>query len=224
MPLKKLRKDVQSFCGIARNLCYRRGMNAYEPSDKPLEGILARAREAAGGEKVDLKDLVQAFGDRAFGPVMILCSLFLMTPIGIIPGLPAAFGLIVIVFALQLLFRRDYPWMPELLRKVEISDTALEKTQQKVSPILRKIDTFIHPRLPWVTSGVMQALTALLAILLSITLVPLGMVPFGVVAPAFIIGLLGLGITARDGVLIIIGFVLSLGVAYGVTSLILTRF
>jgi len=47
---------------------------------------------------------------------------------------------------------------------------------------------------------------------------------FGVVAPAFIIGLLGLGITARDGVLIIIGFVLSLGVAYGVTSLILTRF
>jgi len=114
--------------------------------------------------------------------------------------------------------------MPELLRKVKISDSALEKTQAKVSPILRKIDNVIHPRLPWVTSGPMQALTALLAILLAITLVPLGVVPFGVVAPAFIIGLLGLGITARDGVLIIIGFVLSLGVAYGVTSLILTRF
>ena len=199
-------------------------MNAYKSSDKPLESILERAREAANGEGVDLKDLVQAFGDRAFGPVMILCSLFLMTPIGIIPGLPAAFGLIVIIFAMQLLFRRDYPWMPEVLRKVKISDSALEKTQDKVSPILRKIDNVIHPRLPWVTSGPMQALTALLAILLAITLVPLGVVPFGVVAPAFIIGLLGLGITARDGVLIIIGFVLSLGVAYGVTSLILTRF
>ena len=196
-------------------------MNAYQSSDKPLEAILNRAREAANGEQVDLKDLVQAFGDRAFGPVMILCSLFLMTPIGIIPGLPAAFGLIVIVFALQLLFRRECPWMPEVLRKVEISDAALEKTQKKVSPLLRKIDNVIHPRLPWVTSGPMQALTALLAILLSITMVPLGVVPFGVVAPAFIIGLLGLGITARDGVLIIIGFVLSLGVAYGVTGLIL---
>lgn len=199
-------------------------MNAYQSSDKPLEGILDRAREAANGEQVDLKDLVQAFGDRAFGPVMILCSLFLMTPIGIIPGLPAAFGLIVIIFAMQLLFRREYPWMPEVLRKVEISDSALEKTQRKVSPLLRKIDTFIHPRLPWVTSGPMQALTALLAILLSITLVPLGVVPFGVVAPAFIIGLLGLGITARDGVLIIIGFLLSLCVAYGVTVLVLARF
>ena len=199
-------------------------MNAYHSSDKPLEGILDRAREAAGGEQVDLKDLVQAFGDRAFGPVMILCSLFLMTPIGIIPGLPAAFGLIVIIFAVQLLFRRKYPWMPEILRKVEISDSALEKTQKKVSPILRKIDSFIHPRLPWVTSGPMQVLTALLAIVLSITLVPLGVVPFGVVAPAFIIGLLGLGITARDGVLIIIGFILSLGVAYGVINLVMAQF
>lgn len=198
-------------------------MNAYQSSDKPLEGILNRAREAADGEQVDLKDLVQAFGDRAFGPVMILCSLFLMTPIGMIPGLPAAFGFIVIIFAMQLLFRRDYPWMPEVLRKVKISDAALEKTQQKVSPLLRKIDNVIHPRLPWVTSGPMQALTALLAILLALTLAPLGLVPFGVVAPAFIIGLLGLGITARDGVLIIIAFVLSLGVAYGVTELILSR-
>jgi hypothetical protein len=195
-------------------------MSSYQSSEKPLEGILEKAREAAAGDQIDLKDLVQAFGDRAFGPVMILCSLFLMTPIGMIPGLPAALGLVVIIFALQLLFRREYPWMPEILRKIEISDSALEKTQKKVSPILRKIDSFIHPRLPWVTSGPMQVLTALLAIILSLTMVPLGVVPLGVVAPAFIIGLLGLGITARDGVLIITGFVLSIGVAYVGVSLL----
>ncbi len=199
-------------------------MTTKETSDKPLEDILSRAREAADGEQIDLVDLVKAFGDRAFGPVMILCSLFLMTPIGMIPGLPAAFGLIVIVFALQLLFRRAHPWMPKVLRKVKISDTSLEKTQEKVSPFLRKIDSVIRPRLPWVTSGPMQAFTALLAIILAMTLLPLGVVPFGVVAPAFIIGLLGLGITARDGVLIIIGFSLSVGVAFGVTNLIMSGF
>ena len=209
------------YYGAVAFLCYRRRMSL-EQSDKPLEDILARARDAADGERVDLVDLVRAFGDRAFGPVMILCSLFLMTPVGMLPGLPAAFGLIVIVFALQLLFRKDYPWMPQILRKVEISDAALERTQNKIAPFLRKIDKLIHPRLPWVTSGPMQALTALLAIVLAATLVPLGMVPFGVVAPAFIIGLLGLGLTARDGVLIIIGFLLSIGVGYGVTSLIMS--
>lgn len=192
--------------------------------DKPLQNILDTARAAVDGTEVDLKTLVEAFGERAFGPVMILCALFLMTPLGAIPGLPAAFGLIIIVFALQLLFRREHPWMPEILRKIKISDSKLEKTRKIVSPILNKIDSVIHPRLPWVTSGPMQAVTALLAIVLALTMAPLGIVPFGVVAPAFIIGLLGLGITARDGVLIIIGFALSLGVAFGVSELIMARF
>ena len=188
--------------------------------EKPLQAILDTASDAVDGSEVDLKTLIQAFGDRAFGPVMILCALFLMTPLGAIPGLPAAFALIIIVFALQLLFRREHPWMPEILRKIKISEIKLEKARKFVSPVLNKIDNVIHPRLPWVTSGPMQALTALLAIILALTMAPLGIVPFGVVAPAFIIGLLGLGITARDGVLIIVGFVLSLGVAFGVTNLI----
>lgn len=191
---------------------------------KPLKSILDTATNAVDGVDIDLKTLVQAFGDRAFGPVMILCSLFLMTPLGAIPGLPLAFAVIIIVFSLQLLFRREHPWMPDILRKVKVSQSKLDKTRKVVTPILNTIDKIIRPRLSWVTSGPMQALTALLAIVLALTMAPLGIVPFGVVAPAFIIGLLGLGITARDGVLIIVGFVLSLGVAYGVTNLILTQF
>ena len=107
----------------------------------PLEAILGTARETVDGTETDLKTIVEAFGDRAFGPVMILCSLFLMTPIGAIPGLPAAFGLIIIVFALQLLFRRETPWMPDVLRRIKISDAKLEKTRKTVSPALRRIDS-----------------------------------------------------------------------------------
>jgi len=160
-------------------------------ADKPLEAIMDTAREAVGGTETDLKTIVEAFGNRAFGPVMILCSLFLMTPIGAIPGLPAAFGLIIIVFAIQLLFQREHPWMPDVLQKIKISDAKLEKTRKTVSPILRAIDNVIRSRLPWMTSGPAQILTALLSIILALTMIPLGVVPFGVVAPAFIIGLFG---------------------------------
>ena len=191
-----------------------------DAKEKPLEAILDTAKHTVGGTETDLKTLVEAFGNRAFGPVMILCSLFLMTPIGAIPGLPAAFGLIIIVFALQLLFQRDYPWMPEVLRRIKISDAKLEKTGKFITPTLRRIDSVIKFRLPFMTSGLAQMITALISIVLALTMIPLGVVPFGVVAPAFIIGLLGLGITARDGVLIIFGFALSLGVAIGVVSLI----
>lgn len=189
--------------------------------DKPLESILETAQDAVDGTETDLKTIVEAFGERAFGPVMILCSLFLMTPIGAIPGLPAAFGVIIIVFASQLLLRRDHPWMPEVLRKIKISEAKLEKTRKTISPALRRIDSVINVRLPWMTSAPAQVVTALISIILALTMIPLGVVPFGVVAPAFIIGLLGLGITARDGLLILLGFALSFGVVIGVVSILI---
>ena len=186
----------------------------------PLQSVLDRIESTLdGAESVDLITVVDAFGNRAFGPIMVLCGLCMMTPLGAIPGIPPAFGVIVIVFALQLLFRRRTPWMPEILRKVKIPADKLSKVQTKVRPFLAKIDGIISPRLDWAATGPMQVVVSLIAIVLSLTFFPLGMVPFGVVAPAAIVLILGLGITARDGVLILIGLSLSLGVFATVVSL-----
>ena len=144
----------------------------------------------------------------------------MITPLGAIPGLPPAFGVIVIVFALQLLFRRKTPWMPEVLRRVKIPADRLSKVQNKVRPFLAKIDGIIRPRLQWAATEPMLVLVSLVAIIISLTFFPLGMVPFGVVAPAVIILLLGLGLTARDGVLTILGLSLSVGVFAGVGVLL----
>ena len=152
---------------------------------------------------------------------MVLCGLCMMTPLGAIPGIPPAFGVIVIIFALQLLFRRKTPWMPKFLTKVKIPADKLQAVNAKVRPILAKIDGIISPRLNWASTGPAQVLVSVVAIILSLTFFPLGMVPFGVVAPAFIILLLGLGITARDGVIVLLALSLSLGVFWGALSLIL---
>ncbi len=187
----------------------------------PLQSVLDQIESALdGADSVDLKTVVEAFGNRAFGPIMVLCGLCLLIPfIGGIPGIPPAFGVIVIVFALQLLFRRKSPWMPEILRKVKIPAERFEKVQVKVRPFLAKVDKIINPRFRWATTGTMQVLVSVVAIVLSLTFFPLGMIPFGVVAPAVIILILGLGITARDGILILIGLSLSVGVFVGVAVL-----
>lgn len=190
-------------------------------ADTPLQSVLDQIETALdGSESVDLKTVVEAFGNRSFGPVMVLCGLCMMTPLGAIPGIPPAFGVIVIVFALQLLFRRETPWMPEVLRRVKIPSDRLSKVQAKVRPFLAKIDGVIRPRLLWAVTGPMQVLISVVAIVLALSFFPLGMVPFGVVAPAAIVLILGLGITARDGILTLIGLSLSLGVFIGVGKLI----
>ncbi len=194
----------------------------HNQADTPLQSVFDQIEIAMeGGKSVDLKTVVESFGNRSFGPVMVLCGLCMLTPLGIIPGIPPAFGVIVIIFALQLLFRRRTPWMPEVLRKVKIPADKLRAVNAKVRPVLAKIDGIISPRLSWACTGPAQVLVSLVAIILSLTFFPLGVVPFGVVAPAFIILLLGLGITARDGVIVIIALSLSLGVFWGVITLVL---
>jgi len=191
-------------------------------ADMPLQSVFTQIEDSLdGADSVDLKTVVDSFGNRAFGPIMVLCGLCMMTPLGILPGIPAAFGVIVIVFALQLLLRRRAPWTPEILRKVKIPAEKLVKVQTKVQPILAKIDNVIRPRLLWASTGVMQVVISIIAIILSATFFPLSVVPFGVVAPAAIILILGLGITARDGLFILVGLSLSFGVFIGVAKLIL---
>ena len=186
-------------------------------ADTPLQSVLDQVADTLdGAEFVDLKTVVQAFGNRSFGPIMILCGLCMVTPLGMIPGIPVAFGIIVIVFALQHLFGRETPWMPEVLRKVKIPADKLLKLREKLRPFLAKIDGIIRPRLQWAATGPMQVLVSVFAIILSLTFFPLGVIPFAVVGPAAIILLFGLGITARDGVLTLLGLSLSLGVFIGV--------
>jgi len=140
-----------------------------DQADTPLQSVMDQIETAMdGSNSVDLKTVVEAFGNRSFGPIMVLCGLCMMTPLGAIPGIPPAFGVIV----------------------------------------------------QWAATGPMQVVISIVAIILSLSFFPLGMVPFGVVAPAAIVLLLGLGITARDGVLTILGLSLSLGVFLGVGTLL----
>ena len=189
-------------------------------TEKPLQSILDHVDDVIVDESADLKSIIESFGDRAFGPVMLLSGLFMLTPLGAIPMVPAAFGFVVITFAVQLLMRRETPWMPQVLAKVKVSSARVKKVKAKATPVLAKIDGIIRPRTQWAARGPFQVLAALIAIILSMAMVPLGAVPFAVCIPGFVLGLLGLGITARDGIMMIIAFTLSLGAFVGIWMLL----
>lgn len=189
-------------------------------TSKPLQDILDKVDQAVIDGETDLKTLVESFGNRAFGPVLALVGLFTLTPLGAIPGVPVAFAVIVILFAGQLLLRRDSPWMPDVLRKVKIRKTKVDKVGKFIRPCLRAIDSVLSTRLQWAATGPASAVAAFISIALAITMLPLGVVPFGVVIPGFVIWLFGLGIMARDGVIMLLAFGLSLGAVIFISHLI----
>ncbi len=189
---------------------------------KPLQDTLNHLDDAfENAETRDLITIVEAFGERAFGPILILSGLILLTPLGAIPGVPVALSVIVISFAVQLLLGRDTPWMPKVLARVKMRRKDVIKTKAKTAPALAKIDGLLRQRFIWASKPVFAKLTAVLSIIFALTLLPLGAVPFAVIIPGFMLCLLGLGTAARDGLILSIAYCMSFAALGGIALLIL---
>lgn len=190
-------------------------MSKSQSFSKPLQSVLSKVDEASRGRDTDLKSVMEAFGDRAFGPVLVLCGIVLLTPIGAIPGMPFVIFVTLSTFAMQILTGRSHPWLPKCASRVTLKQTHLSKTKDVVRPWLEKIDGLLRPRWPWAVTPPLRKYAAFLTLALAAGVLILGAVPFAAMLPGAIIIVLGLGITARDGLFV------SLGLITGTMSLLL---
>ncbi len=191
------------------------------PDTQPLESILEQADDVAGENgKADLKALIESFGDRAFGPVLTLLGLLAISPVGAIPGVPIVLAAVVILFAGQILFGRTSPWLPGFLGEMSIKEEKISEMQDKAHGWLARIDGFLRPRIKWATGEVARRIAAGIVILLSFVMMPLEAVPFAVAIPAVGITLFGIGLTARDGLVMLCGFAASAVAAIGIWFLL----
>lgn len=176
---------------------------------KPLQTVLDHVDEIALNEDSNVADVIEDFGDRSFGPILILCGVILFTPIGAIPGMPLAIFLVLSSFAVHILLERDRPWLPDFIGKIELHHGHIRKTKEFLRPYLRRVDGLVRPRWPWAAGKTCRKLAAMMVALLAATLIPLGPIPFAATLPGAIIMIFGLGFTARDGALISLAMALT---------------
>lgn len=182
--------------------------------DNPLEGVIEVALRKAGDGEVSIAQLLDAFGDRSFGPILTALGLFVVSPIGAIPLVPSVIAVIVILISAQLTFGRDYPWLPQRLGSFAFKRDKIKSVSDKAGPVLRRIDSVISRRLTWATGDILRRLAGMFCIILAALIVPLELVPFAVVLPGTAIILFGLAISVRDGVLMILASVTTVVAAY----------
>ncbi|HAQ36731.1 MAG: hypothetical protein CMF74_11220 [Maricaulis sp.] len=178
--------------------------------DHPLEDVLNKAADAAEGEKVHISDLLDLYGDRSFGPILLLLGLLaVIPPMGAIPGVPAAVGAVIILFSVQMVFGRKHIWLPGFIADRSISKDKIRKAHDKTKGVLGFIDGLVTERLSWATGGPARYGAAVLATLLALALIPLELVPFAVAIPGVAISMIGLALVARDGALMLVAYALS---------------
>lgn len=175
----------------------------------PLNNI----QDNLDGQQITFREILQQFETRSFGPLLILVAVLALSPIGMIPGMSILTGSVIILLAAQILFFRSSPWLPAFFLNYSISSQKVDKSIQKIRPWVRWTNTLVTSRWPFFTYPPFLQIVAVICILLALTFYPLALVPFGVAAPASAILLFSIGLTARDGVLILLGLSATVGTA-----------
>ncbi|WP_110687863.1 exopolysaccharide biosynthesis protein [Salinicola aestuarinus] len=190
-------------------------------SDKlNLTDILETLDERVEDDTITLGDIVETFDSRGFGPVFLLPALIAALPTGGVPGVPSLCGIFIALMAIQLVLGRRSPWLPRMLSERGISHDRWHRVTERIKPWTRRVDKLLKPRLEWLMGEVAQRLLALLLVVLGLGMIPLELLPFAAAIPALAIVSMALGLTAGDGLLMLIGLLVTLsgaaGLAFGV--------
>lgn len=156
-------------------------------------------------EKVLMGDLLEQVGRRAYGPLLLVVGLFSISPLSVVPGMTWFAAALTLVLAAQMLVGRTQPWLPKHAMQMPISRRLLVAGIAKARPFARGVDVLLKPRLAFFTQPPMVNFVALMVILAALVTFPLGLVPLGPVLPGLAVVLFGLGMSARDGVVLALG-------------------
>ena len=186
--------------------------DADQSSPRSLEEVIDRIEATTeGSERVAVRDILDAFADRLFGPLLAVPGLIVVSPLGAIPGAPGLVAVMVVLVAGQLALGRDWPWMPRWISERWVERERVVAGLERARPIARRVDRVIRPRCERLVSPPMPRVLAGLCMLLGVSLVPLGLIPFAVAIPGVAMMLLGLALIARDGLAASIGLAFAAG-------------
>lgn len=198
------------------------GQNEDQQKPGSLNDMLDRLCEAGqDGGKVSVGDIWKTIGQRSFGPLLLVCGLVVITPIGGIPSVPTIFGVIVCLIAGQLLLGMSHFWLPGFILRIHTSKSRLTKSVEWSRPVARVVDRVLKPRLTWLTTTPANRVIAAVCVALGAIMPPLEIVPMGAAVPSAAITIFGLALIAHDGLLAAIAFVVSLGGFWLVVSQLL---
>lgn len=171
----------------------------------PRRGFSEVLRDLAATptERVSVASILAAFGDRAFGALLLLFALPNALPMP--PGTSAVLGAPLVFIAFQLMIGRPVLWLPRLITERSMRREDFASLASKIDPWVKRLERLLKPRAQILTSPLADRLTGLGCFLLSLVLaLP---IPFGNIPPAIAISAFALGMIESDGVAIGAGWV-----------------
>ncbi|OWY13411.1 exopolysaccharide synthesis protein [Thioclava sp. JM3] len=168
-------------------------------------------RLTEGQETITLGELTREIGSQGHAPLLMIAAIFMILPVGMIPGIGGALGTLVALIGFYTLLGRNGIWLPGFLAKREIPADRVRKAAERLRPAADWLRRHMHRRWePLARGNVSISAIAVILIVTGGSLLILGAIPVTVPLVGLPIAAFSLGILARDGVIVAVGYALLL--------------
>lgn len=168
-------------------------------------------------ERVTIAEILDALDNRAFGLATLLFAIPSVIPMP--PGVPTVVGIALLIVSLQMVMGRQELWLPKFLSKQGFSRKSLVSGFEKIKPQLEFIEKFSKPRLLILTGKAATVIIGVIILVMAIILI-LPLPPGGNFPPALACAVLGMGLVERDGIVVLIGLVVTIAASIAAYLLI----
>jgi hypothetical protein len=173
-------------------------------------------RELAEGDedRVTFREILVELRHRALGFTLLIFALPCILPMP--PGIPTICGIAIVIIALNLMTAQKRLWLPSAIADKSVSRADLKRLVERVAPHLERLERICKPRFPIVTDTVGKVLIGIVIFALGfIMILPIPLL--GNMPPGFAASVIAIGMTERDGLVVLIGTLVS-AVAIAVAS------
>ncbi|EAQ28198.1 hypothetical protein NAP1_11403 [Erythrobacter sp. NAP1] len=169
-------------------------------------------------DEVKIADVLDKFGARSFAPVMLVLALLEISPVGVIPGVPSFLAICVALIAVQMLVGRNHIWVPSWIAERSVSSAKMDKATTKLEGPAEKLDGVAKERLEILAQGPALKVAAAIIILLCLMVPPLEVLPWASAGPMLAISIICLAIMVRDGLAMLVAWILAFGAVGGLAA------
>jgi hypothetical protein len=164
--------------------------------------VLRHLTEHGEGERITFREILSELKHRALGFTLLIFALPCCLPMP--PGIPTVCGIALVIIALNLIAARQRLWLPGAIANKSVARADLKRMVERVAPYLERLEKVCKPRFPIVTDSVGKVLIGI--VILALGLVMILPIPFvGNMPPGFAASVIAIGMTERDGLVVLIG-------------------
>jgi hypothetical protein len=158
------------------------------------------------GDRVTFRDVLLRLQHRAFGFTVLIFALPCCLPMP--PGIPTVCGFAIVIIALNLIAARQRLWLPNAIADKSVARADLSRMIERVAPYMEKLERFCKPRFAIVTDPVGKVLIGI--VLFALGVIMILPIPFlGNMPPGFAASIIAIGMTERDGLIVLLGTIVS---------------